>query len=57
MNMDNKTSQNDSAMSEHVISEVDERGVATVTLNRPEVHNAFDDVLINSLTQLSLIHI
>jgi methylglutaconyl-CoA hydratase len=51
MNMDNKTSQNDSAMSEHVISEVDERGVATVTLNRPEVHNAFDDVLINSLTQ------
>ncbi|GAC05347.1 enoyl-CoA hydratase/isomerase family protein [Paraglaciecola chathamensis] len=49
--MDNTTSQNDSAMSEHVISEVDERGVATVTLNRPEVHNAFDDVLINSLTQ------
>lgn len=49
--MDNTTSQNDNAMNEHVISEVDERGVATVTLNRPEVHNAFDDVLISSLTQ------
>ena len=51
--MDNKTSQNDSAMSEHVISEVDERGVATVTLNRPEVHNAFDDVPV-SYTHLTL---
>ncbi len=32
-----------------ILSEVDERGVATVTLNRPEVHNAFDDVLIQTL--------
>jgi methylglutaconyl-CoA hydratase len=30
---------------------LDGRGVATVTLNRPEVHNAFDDALIASLTQ------
>jgi methylglutaconyl-CoA hydratase len=27
-----------------------ERGVATVTLNRPELHNAFDDTLIAGLT-------
>jgi methylglutaconyl-CoA hydratase len=30
--------------------ETDARGVATVTLNRPEVHNAFDDALIAALT-------
>ncbi|SOD96427.1 enoyl-CoA hydratase/isomerase family protein [Caenispirillum bisanense] len=29
----------------------DERGVATVTMNRPEVHNAFDDVLIGRITK------
>lgn len=29
----------------------DERGVATVTLNRPHVHNAFDDALIGTLTE------
>ena len=34
-----------------VLTEVDERGVAVVTLNRPEVHNAFDDVLIGRLTE------
>lgn len=28
----------------------DARGVATVTLNRPELHNAFDDALISDLT-------
>lgn len=33
-----------------VLSAIDERGVATVTLNRPEVHNAFDDILIRGLT-------
>lgn len=31
---------------------VDERGVATVTLNRPEIHNAFDDQLIAELTKI-----
>jgi len=30
---------------------VDPRGVATVTLNRPELHNAFDDALIGRLTE------
>lgn len=32
--------------------EIDKRGVAQVTLNRPEVHNAFDDKLIAELTQV-----
>ena len=32
-----------------LLSEVDERGVATVTLNRPEVHNAYDGALIDGL--------
>lgn len=29
--------------------EIDQKGIATVTLNRPEVHNAFDDTLIGRL--------
>ena len=29
----------------------DPRGIALLTLNRPEVHNAFDDVLISSLLE------
>ncbi|MDA8622011.1 enoyl-CoA hydratase/isomerase family protein [Psychrosphaera sp.] len=33
-----------------VLSSIDERGVATVTLNRPEKHNAFDDAVISDLT-------
>src|SRR5215475_6371009 len=28
-----------------------DKGVATLTLNRPEIHNAFDDALIAALTQ------
>ncbi len=28
-----------------------DRGVATLTLNRPEIHNAFDDALIAALTE------
>jgi methylglutaconyl-CoA hydratase len=31
-------------------SSTDTRGVATVTLDRPKIHNAFDDALIASLT-------
>lgn len=31
--------------------DIDARGVATLTLNRPEVHNAFDDQLIDTLTK------
>lgn len=33
-----------------VITEVDSDGVGRITLNRPDVHNAFDDVLIAELT-------
>ena len=34
-----------------VITDVDPRGVATITLNRAERHNAFDDQTITSLTR------
>ena len=36
-------------MSEPVLWSVDGRGVATVTLNRPEVNNAYNDALIEGL--------
>jgi len=32
-----------------LLTEIDSEGVATVTLNRPEIHNAFDDKLIRDL--------
>ncbi len=32
-----------------VLVNIDDRGVARLTLNRPEVHNAFDDALILNL--------
>lgn len=35
-----------------VLYHLDERGVATVTLNKPEKHNAFDDTIIAELTRL-----
>jgi methylglutaconyl-CoA hydratase len=34
-----------------ILTEIDDRGVASIILNRPEVHNAFDDVLIRRLTE------
>ena len=34
---------------QQVLLDIDSRGIATLTLNRPEVHNAFDDNVINSL--------
>lgn len=33
-----------------LVETVDSRGVATLTLNRPELHNAFDDALIAEMT-------
>ncbi|MDD2853230.1 MAG: enoyl-CoA hydratase/isomerase family protein [Desulfuromonadaceae bacterium] len=33
-----------------IIVNIDNRGVATLTMNRPELHNAFDDTLIADLT-------
>jgi methylglutaconyl-CoA hydratase len=35
---------------ENILINIDDRGRATLTMNRPELHNAFDDVLINDLT-------
>jgi methylglutaconyl-CoA hydratase len=41
---------------QHLLTTIDNRGVARLTLNRPDVHNAFDDhligALINALTEL-----
>ena len=39
-------------MADNVLLEIDRRGVATLTLNRPEVHNAFDAGLVQRLTEL-----
>lgn len=33
-----------------ILTEIDKQGVATLTMNRPAVHNAFDDELIAALT-------
>jgi methylglutaconyl-CoA hydratase len=38
--------------SEQVLFDVDSRGVATVTLNNPDKHNAFDDSIIFALSHL-----
>jgi methylglutaconyl-CoA hydratase len=38
-------------MTETLLQSIDARGVATVTLNRPELHNAFDDALIARMTE------
>lgn len=37
-------------MNNYLLTEIDEQGLATVTMNRPELHNAFDDELITELT-------
>ncbi len=34
---------------QRVVLSVDERGIATMTLNRPDKHNAFDDTMINEM--------
>jgi methylglutaconyl-CoA hydratase len=36
---------------DNLLVDIDTRGVATLTLNRPEVHNAFDDALITVLAK------
>jgi len=38
-------------MADIVLSEIDGRGVAVVTLNRPEMHNAYDGALIDALLE------
>src|SRR5688572_10329001 len=37
-------------MSQKVLSQLDADGNATVVLNRPEVHNAFDPEMVDTLT-------
>jgi methylglutaconyl-CoA hydratase len=37
-------------MTSALLTQIDDLGRATVTLNRPEIHNAFDDTLIAALT-------
>jgi methylglutaconyl-CoA hydratase len=37
-------------MSEKILSQVDADGTATVTLNRPDLHNAFDPAMVDALT-------
>jgi methylglutaconyl-CoA hydratase len=39
-------------MADHLLLETDARGVATIWLNRPDIHNAFDDTLIAEFTAL-----
>ena len=38
-------------MTSYVTTVIDTRGVATVTLDNPEKHNAFDDKIIAELTE------
>ncbi|MDT7950424.1 MAG: enoyl-CoA hydratase-related protein [Acetobacteraceae bacterium] len=38
-------------MTQPILWTVDERGVATITLNRPEVNNAYDGALVGSLLE------
>ncbi|KZB62662.1 enoyl-CoA hydratase/isomerase family protein [Thalassospira sp. MCCC 1A02491] len=44
------TNVNSNNMTDAAICEIAPNGVATITLNRPDIHNAFDDALIADLT-------
>jgi methylglutaconyl-CoA hydratase len=33
-----------------ILAHIDDQGIATLTMNRPKLHNAFDDLLIEELT-------
>jgi methylglutaconyl-CoA hydratase len=35
-----------------ILTQIDNRGVAIITMNRPELHNAFDDVFISDMTSV-----
>lgn len=36
---------------EHILYQINANGIATIILNKPEKHNAFDDAIIQSLTE------
>ncbi len=38
-------------MKDYLLSHIDNQGLATITLNRPDIHNAFDEELIRLLSQ------
>lgn len=38
-------------MAKYTSLNIDDKGIAILTLNRPEIHNAFDDVMISELLQ------
>lgn len=38
-------------MNDTLLLEIDSNGIARLTINRPDIHNAFDDVLIAELTE------
>ncbi|SOC23710.1 enoyl-CoA hydratase/isomerase family protein [Thalassospira xiamenensis] len=48
--MNNVNTDNTNPSTDAVICQISASGVARITLNRPEIHNAFDDVLIGDLT-------
>jgi len=48
----NNYSDNQNTNNLNVLFNVDSKGVATVTLNNPEKHNAFDDIVIKELTDI-----
>lgn len=49
---ENKEINTENTFNNSVLFNVDERGVATVTLNTPDKHNAFDDKIIKQLTKI-----
>lgn len=51
-NLDKDKDKNAMNQTDKILFDIDKRGVATVTLNRPDIHNAFDDKLIVQLTDI-----
>ncbi|NQY63603.1 MAG: enoyl-CoA hydratase/isomerase family protein [Alteromonadaceae bacterium] len=47
-----KSNEINSDIIDKVLFSVDAKGVATVTLNNPDKHNAFDDIIIAQLTEI-----
>ncbi len=50
MNQSTPTHTNSHANT-HISADIEDNGIATITLNQPDIHNAFDEILIAQLTQ------